>query len=123
MKSCYEIILFFLLFFLARAGFSQLTGTGKIYIPSGGGYFKVMEIHEWSEDDTKNYFGKYEYIYPAHDEFGEWAGDGDSDEMSVIFSNDTISITTKMRVEGWDEPETVLVRREMEFSFFDLGRT
>ena len=46
MKSCYEIILFFLLFFLARAGFSQLTGTGKIYIPSGGGYFKVFVIIE-----------------------------------------------------------------------------
>lgn len=108
MKSCYEIILFFLPFFLARAGFSQLTGTGKLYIPSGGSYFKVMEIHEWSEDDTKNYFGKYEYIYPAYDEFGEWAGDGVSDEMSVTFSNDTIYITTKMSVEGRDEPESTV---------------
>jgi len=108
MKYYYEIILFFLFFLLAQAGFSQLTGTGKMYIPSGGGYFKVMEIHEWSNDDTRNYFGKYEYIYPAYDEFGEWAGDGVSDEMSVTFTNDSVYITTKMRVEGWDEPESTV---------------
>ncbi len=117
MKSCYEIILFFLLFFLARAGFSQLTGTGKMYIPSGGGYFKVTEIIDWNEVDTKIYSGKYEYIYPAYDEFGEWAGDGVSDEMSVVFSNDSVYINSKMQVEGWGEPETTIRKFQYPLDF------
>ena len=115
MKSCYEIIFFF--FLIVPTSFGQLTGTGKMYIPSGGGYFKVMEIHEWSEDDTKNYFGKYEYIYPAYDEFGEWAGDGVSDEMSVVFSNDSVYINSKMQVEGWGEPETTIRKFQYPLDF------
>lgn len=44
MKYCYEIIFFF--FLIVPTSFGQLTGTGKMYIPSGGGYFKVFVIIE-----------------------------------------------------------------------------
>jgi len=60
----------------------------------------------WSDDNFSNYDGKYEYIYPAYDEFGEWAGDGISEEMSVNFSDDTILLSSKRQVEGWDESES-----------------
>jgi len=117
MKYCLEVLLIFFFVLLAQTCFCQLTGTGKLFIPSGGGYFKVTEINDWNEYDTKIYSGKYEYIYPAYDEFGEWAGDGVSDEMSVVFSNDSVYITSKMQVEGWGEPETTIRKFQYPVDF------
>ena len=106
-KYVFAIISIFY-YLLSQNSYCQISGTEKIYIPSAEGYFLVTDINAWSEEDYNNYSGKYEYIYPAYDEYGEWAGDGVSEEMSVNFSGNTISLSTQMRVEGWDEPESAI---------------
>lgn len=145
MKYCYKINLLFIIFcslLLTHNCFSQNTKVkskkpspgqptnstekkkneinipkNKIYIPSGNGYYNISEITEWLETDLQLYKGKYVYIYPAYDEFGEWAGDGVCDEMSVVFSNDSVYITSKMQVEGWGEPETTIRKFQYPMDF------
>jgi len=103
----YVFVIFSIFYYLlSQNSYCQISGTGKIYIPSAGGYFFVTNISAWSADDFSNFNGKYEYIYPAYDEFGEWAGDGVSEEMSMNFTGNTISFSSQIRVEGWDEPES-----------------
>lgn len=91
-------------FIFTSSAYSQ----DKVFLLSEDGYVSVVEYTDWNTDNSIDYSGIYEFVYPGFNEKEEYAGDVFQNKILISFDNGKLNVYTNLIVEGdWQENDTL----------------